>query len=87
MQRKCPFFSSRVDYKDNHIIACVYRLEGINGSVKATSIESRDQYYRDMCCGRYDKCPVCRAIHFSCQAHHPGFQASYSVYTDLLNGE
>ena len=87
VRSKCPYFSSRVDYQDKHIIACIYRLEGISGSVKATSAENRDQYYREMCCGRYDECPVRRAIRLSLQVKHPGFRAAYSIYTDLLNGE
>lgn len=87
MRSKCPYFSSRIDYKDQHIIACVDRCEGINGSVKATSAENRDQYYRDMCCGKYADCPVRSAIRLSLQVKYPGFQAAHRIYTDLLNGE
>lgn len=87
VKSKCPYFSSRVDYRNAHVIACVNRAEGINGAVKTLTPGHRDQYYLKMCCDQYAECVVRRAIQMSLQVKHPGTQAAYSVYTELLNGE
>lgn len=87
MRSKCPYFSSRVDYRGEHSIVCVARAEGINGAVKTFTPDHRDRYYQERCCDQYQECAVRRAIQMSLQVKYPGFQAAYSVYTDLLNGE
>lgn len=87
VRSKCPYFSSRVDYRDEHAIVCVNRVEGVSGAVKTITPGHRDQYYQEMCCGQFQECAVRRAIQMSLQVKHPGFQAAYSVYTELLNGE
>lgn len=87
MSKRCPFFSSRVDFKGLHAVVCIDRVHGISKSREFRIPAVRDLYYVTYCERAPQECPLRNAIRRELVVHHPGHDAMYDIYGKLLTRE
>lgn len=87
MSKLCPFFSSRVDFKGVHAVVCIDRVHGISNSRQFAFPAVRDLYYVTYCRRAPRECPLMRVKRRELVVHHPGHDAMYDIYGELLKRE